>query len=328
MSSVRKFSWKINGVGRSFIKRHRFLVFCGVFVYGIWVLLTLIYANIIFTDVNWLDSLFGRVNNSSSDFVVSYAASALDSLIFFITVGFILAVISFKRPEEENLSTKIEYIFSGVSSDTKLGKYLAKNISSLACVSSETTRLIAIREYNDKHKTVKVLSKVHCIVKNIYHNHDFVSESMKFSYKIDDEVTCDDDVLGEIIDVVVIKDLNNSKESQQILKTAHELTADKRVYENSFELKLKEQEEAVYKTCNWAWQRVDKALSFSPGRFTEKQVFNIVNETNVQLEVSIVAPDSPKKKVVLGADGGEESFEVGPTQPGEKVSISDMTISP
>ncbi|MBB1363912.1 hypothetical protein H5125_17365 [Shewanella sp. SR44-4] len=301
----------------------------GFFVYIIWVTFWMIYADILFKDCLLLDSHFpNRIK--PSDFSVSYAASAFDSLVFFILVGSVLTVLTLRRPEEEKLATKVDFIFPGAEDRPRLSKYLQDQITSLACISPKTSRRIVIQdvlEINDPESgkselAVKVLTKTYCLIENIHNNHEYATDKMAFGMTLD-PIKIENGIHGEVHDISITKHIENSSEAypEHQLNGTHQILAGNLKYYKTFALKLAKKQKAAYQTSSWMWQPINKGLSFNPPRFTELQCITIINETDYVMNLRVGIPNNGDVDINLQANQSHE-FDVDACLPGEKVTIN------
>ena len=305
-------------------------VIVGFILYTLWVFGWLIYADIIFDDHTLLDTHIEN-RKTPTDFSVSYAASAVDSLIFFILIGGILAFMSFKRPEEEKLATKIDYIFPGAEDDSRLSDYLQKKISSLACISPKTIRNITIQDVllDEKNEVyaLKVLSKTHCVIKNIHNNHEYATDEMAFGLTLD-PIQTKDGINGEVYDISITKhtEQENPSEPEHLIDGIFQLTGENLEYKKSVSLKLTPGQTASYQSSAWIWQLVNKALTFNPPRYTGSQKVEICNTTDFILELRVGIPNSADKIQTL-APSEKFHFDVNACLPGEKVIVNFTNIN-
>lgn len=300
----------------SFFKRYWKILCLSAGVYLLWVLGWLIY-----TKTLWPFAM-NHINGSgwnASNFSISYAASALDSLIFFTVVGLAITIISIKRPEEEKLATKIEYIFPDADSDSPLGKFLGNKISALACISPITERTIIIQEISEAFGAIKVMSKTNCVIKNIHNNHHYATDSMSYGVKLD-LVEIDSPLLGEVNDISVLFDLHDPSKNRRILNGTQPLTKANPEFSETFSLKLEPGETASYLTAAWIWQPITDTVRFTPPRYTEAQSVKLCNETQHVIDIRVGIPNDEDEMFQI-QPGRMHEFEVGACVPGEKIIV-------
>ncbi|MCS6114490.1 MULTISPECIES: hypothetical protein [Shewanella] len=299
----------------------------GLVIYAIWVCFWLMYANILLPDVEFLDTHFPS-RLKPSDFSVSYAASAFDSLVFFGLVGSVLTLLTTRSPKDEKLSTKVDYIFPGSDSDDKLSGYLQKCISSLACMSPLTNRTITFQHHhlfhNEEKFAIKMYTKTNALIKNIHNNHEYVLDDAIFKAQADliDGI----DVLGEIHDLAIIKKFSGLElpDKEQILKGSHTLTNDANEFEQRYRMQLMPNETIQFMTSGWMWQCSDNVMTYTAARYTKKQQLDFFNELNFDLKLEISSPE--KGAVDITIHPGEKATEIfDALMPGGKITVKIKT---
>ena len=310
--------------------------FAGVVLYSFWLCFWMINTNLWFKGNELLHSILPN-RLDPSDFSVSYAASSLDSFVFFILIGLVLAIISLKKPQEENLTTKIEYIFPG-SKGTPLTEFLKDGVSKLACISPITERTITLQEFSKCGKFVKVLIKSHSVIKNLHNNHEYRQKAAKFMLSAVPPHPENEEVLGEAHDASVIYTMNGTKHTKHVINNVVRLTKDSPEYSKNFNIRLDSEQTAIYQTSGWMWQPIcpnkilsdeerDKfELTFSVFRYTEQQTFKVINYTGKQINASFEAPNVPDKEAhILPSKNEEEEhsdfFDAGWVKPTDMVTL-------
>jgi len=309
----------------NFIKRHKWVFILSILTYVVWASVWLTLANVIFTDVSFFDVHFPS-RLSPSDFTVSHAGSVLDSLVFFITVGLVLTLLSIKNPEEEKLDRKIEYIFNGADSESPLGQYLAREVSSLACISALTERIITFRDISDSKTAIKVSAVTDVQIKNIHNNHQYANDEMYYRIKAD-EVDCHNGIYGEVHDVSMIFDANQPQRNRKIIDCTQVICSASEPFQQMFDLKLKPQEQVIYRTNAWIWHSFAQPLNIVSPRFTERQIIELKNQSTQTLTLGATWPDTlsnsreiSTKNIILKS-GEVEKIELQNTTPDDKASF-------
>ena len=310
--------------------------FLGIILYAFWLSFWMINANLWLVDYEILNILFSN-RADPTDFSISYAASSLDSFVFFVLIGLVLAIISFKKPQEENLGTKIEYIFPDVKG-TPLTEYLKDGVTKLACISPITERTITLQEISKCGKFIKVLIKSHAVIKNLHNNHEYSQKSAKFKLFASEPHPADEVILGEAHDASVIYTLNGTKHTKHVINNVVQLTKESPEYSKKFPIRLDSEQSAIYQTSGWLWQPIstetfsteaeknEQTLSFSVFRYTEQQTFKVINYTNRHIEVFFEAPNVPDKHTEIPPSKNENEehsdfFDAGWVKPTDKVAL-------
>jgi hypothetical protein len=265
----------------------------GFFFYFIWVIVWLIYVSVLSTGIEDLDKLIRPVG-IASDFAISYSASSLDSLIFFLLVGFILTIIALKKPEEEKLNRKIEYIFPDVDSESKLLPYLVNSVSALACINTLSERVLTITEVSQDKKHLKISSKAHSSIKNIHNNTDYEEERMPWGFTVD-VIKPDEKILGEVHELSIIDRIGNSAREKHIIKGIVQFTDKNREHSVTFPMVLTAGQEVIYQSNSWAWETMGNGFDFGISRYTVLQKFSISNATDEEIHISVTKRNEKTK---------------------------------
>lgn len=277
-----------------FIKKYLKWIFSiALFSYGVWVFFLLLYANLIFVDSSVVNSaLPERAKVDPSGFRVSFAASTLDSFLFFLLIGLISLLYSLKKPEEELFKKKLEYLFPSVDPDSKLHLHLREAVGALACVGSYSKRTIILQDLTPCKRYVKTVVKSENKIRNIHNNDLYANDDMSYGLSAE-QVEFETDVLGEVSCVRVT--VPNRKKEQLLyeLKTIEKLTKAKPSFKSKFRVHLEPHEEALYNTVSWIWNLLgQEKMNFAMSRFTELESFEIFNEINSKVKVEIFIPPS------------------------------------
>ncbi|MFG0453605.1 hypothetical protein [Shewanella sp. YQ_9] len=265
-------------------------------VYLVWVSFWMMYANIWCDDL-WFDVHFPN-RAKPSDFSISYAASSLDNLIFFVLIGVLSILISLKNPKNDGLQQKVSYIFPKSEHDEKLYSHLSDSISSLACITTKVDRQITFLDacFNaDRTKTaIKIYNKSTSHIKNIFNNHDYIKDSPIYIATADDLSTdfCDIEIFGEIHELSIINNLDQGSESCQkenLITGLEQLKRDQMSFEQKLDMKLAPGQTLQFMTGSWMWQPINEEtnMSFTAARYIAAQEFTFVNRLKCKLELKI-----------------------------------------
>lgn len=277
-----------------FLKKYiKFFLFMSCLLYGVWLLFLLAKANLIFSGNEFLDSLLpSRVSQEQPEFLISFAASTLDSFIFFCLIGSISLLVSLKKPEEELFKKKLEYLFPSVNPDSKLHLYLRGEVGSLACVGTHSERTIIVQDLSECGRYAKTVLKTVNRIRNIHNNDLYANDRMLYMLKAED-VDFETTLLGEVLEVTVNVPTRRKTQLLYQLKTFKTLTKDSPEFKDTFRVHLEPHEEAVYKTVGWVWNELNKEkVNFTTSRFTESESFEIINNTQSRLKVTVITPPS------------------------------------
>jgi len=283
---------------------------------------------------------FGELRKDN-DFLTSYLASSLDSLIFFVFIGVAAILISVKDPSNERLFQKINYIFPQTQRDTVLSKYIQDGISTLACIATDVKRSITVQELSPCNNYVKIDIKGRTHIKNIFNNHDFVSDNMKYSMQADPVDFCD--IWAEMLEASITTDVSKPISSEQHLNGTIILNKNKPKHTEAFPVTLAPNAVALYYTHGWFWQSQEDHLKLNASRFVEKSIYNVKNDLDKPLvfivesnrvQVSLSEKLIKKIKSILSNaslsedDKGELIKLVNPSEDKSQLETKEHTIQP
>ncbi|HCU66949.1 MAG TPA: hypothetical protein DF774_14430 [Rheinheimera sp.] len=118
---------------------------------------------------------------------VSYAASVIDTLIFFITVGLGIAIYGLTKPEDSSFEKKINYLFPRAALTVGGKKYLLKQINKLAVISERTRVTFQIDEHCFDHNLTGYTMIYEQKISNLHNKQSFMDEDVKFVFSVTEE---------------------------------------------------------------------------------------------------------------------------------------------
>ncbi|MDO6685367.1 MULTISPECIES: hypothetical protein [unclassified Agarivorans] len=271
----------------------------GFLIYASWCFIVLIYIKEASSGVGYLDHIIQEFGEPS-EFIKSYASSAIDSLVFFVLVGLVLTVRSIKQPEDERLSRKVEHIFPTVQTESILSKHLIDKVSELACINETTERIVSICDYSESDGFVKISIKSHSVIKNIHNNCSFSHPNMPWGFSVE-ESKPNTEILGEIHEISIISKLTGNSKEKHLLSGIAQLTADENSYNTTHSIDIPAEKEVLYQTNVWAWEHINKKWTFNSSRYTESRRFSLFNHTEIDFQVDVELSNGETSQIVLEA---------------------------
>jgi hypothetical protein len=248
----------------------------GLVAFTLWVLGVMIHINVWTIDNVQINAFIDTFGEPSS-FMKSYGPSSVDSLIFFYVVSIAFTLHSLRKPEDEKLTRKVEYIFPDVPPESKLAKHLLDKITELASINTLTERVITITDYDEKSGFIGLSLKTHTIIKNLHKNHSYSDANLKWKFSIN---ACKpkESILGTINEVSIVDNLTGETKEKHILDGRVVLSSDNMNYSLRYPLTLKPEQEVLYQTNVWVWEAIDELWTFGAERYTEKRKITIINQ--------------------------------------------------
>ena len=310
---------------RRFLKKLGVAPIIGIMAYALWCLILFIYTEQLDSGSKFIDQTI-RSFGTPSKFIQAYAPSAFDSLIFFIFIGGILTINSMKQPEDEKLSRKVEQIFPTVPTESKLSNFLIDKVSELACINKITEQIITIEDYSQDDEHIKLSIKSHSVIKNIHNNHPYSSSELPWAFSVE-SVKPNTDILGEIHEISIIRNISGSSEEKHILNGIETLTPSTKEFSTKYPLEIKEEKEVLYQTNAWAWEHIKKKWTFNSSRYTELRTIKFINKTDFIFQISSNISNRAKVDSYTVSKEQIKTITYKEILPSEKISLSISNLS-
>lgn len=130
--------------------------------------LLLIAGNLILL-CTWYDLIVEQRYN----FYISFFASSLENLIFFILIGLSIAIYSLRRPESELLENRIWYLYSSEHATDESLQYNKNQIKKLAAFCKSATGKITITDYNPSMNAYRIEVEKRYTLQNMFKDRDY-----------------------------------------------------------------------------------------------------------------------------------------------------------
>ncbi|MCG9723821.1 hypothetical protein [Vibrio brasiliensis] len=298
-----------------YIKRILKYALTGFLIYLLFIVCFAIYHNIWFKNsgIGWLQK-----TTAPSDFAISFFASSMESILFFICSGAIAFFLSISRPEHEDFDTKLSYLFPRVNQTEKGKEYCRSSINKLACISTKTTIQVSIDEYSSQYEAFKVSTDHVYHLLNLHNNVHFKDE-LKITQKLDDATPTSfgNHSWGQIKKIRTISGHKKPEECLNVIANPVQLT-DQQVTV-PFEVKIKPNDHLILDISSWTWNNFKSPQSSRVGRFTEHldmKITNCIDET-----IILVNHNDGHNQVEI-ASGDTHTLHDGVSIPSEAISYT------
>lgn len=227
----------------------------------------------------------------------SFTASALQDVLFFLGIGFLLFWHSNRDPKDDDFITKVNYFYPDVPADSEHMKYLINVMNKSSCVSMGTEKNIAIIDYRPESSDGnEALFKVDaCTVNklvNLHHNHDLIKNEGMFKI-IPDKAKFPDDIWGYISEISL-----RTEHSDDVNWIARAVTLKEKEYSAPYHIKLKAGEKGELKSSHQVWQKQGEESKIRVQLYTKNYSLNVENKLeDTSLEISIQIPGSSQPKI-------------------------------
>ena len=237
----------------------------------------------------------------AGDLFVSFAASALQDILFFVLIGFVLFVFSIRKPENDNLAQKLTYLFPVAKEDNVLRDYLEKSVNKLGCMSDQTSFVFTLLDYSKEKKAFKIQVHFESHIRNLHNKDSFSDPMLAMNLSSDIEGEPPNGVYGQL-EHVKIYNFNNSSISN-ISDKAHEypVIMKEKVFRHSCPFSLPPHAVALFDAKHWEWSPAKRIHNLRLARFTRSVNFKCVNNTEhiVTIELSRIQSDEERNSQKL-----------------------------
>lgn len=268
-------------------------VFIGLVVYTVLVTAFAVYHNIWFKDlgVGWLQK-----GDGPSDFAVSFHASAMESILFFVCSGGIALFLSISRPEYENFDTKLSYLFPRVNQSEKGKDYCRASINKLACISTKTTIQVSVDEYSHQFSAFKLSADHEYHLLNLHNNINF-KDTLQVKHKLDDAqpTSFGNHCWGQIKKIRTISNHKVPDESKNYIDRPIALTKQNQSF--PFEVEIKPNDNMILDISSWTWNKFETPQNSRVGRFTEHLLVKVTN--NLDQPIILIKHDTEDSENTL-----------------------------
>ena len=285
---------KTQGVTPIYMKRIYKFIGIGLALYISLFMGVLFYNNLIFAN-----SHLGSLQSSAaqpSDFSISFLASGIESLLFFVCSGAVVLFFSLSRPEDKDFETKLFYLFPRINETEAGKKYCRESINKLACISSITKISISIDEYSEEYEAFRVSTDHEYHLLNLHNNVEF-KDVLKVKYKLDDAEPGDfgNHAWGQIKRIRTISD--HSEPDQSVALLDRPTLLDKSEFEHPFDITIGPNAHLILDISSWTWNKFKQPQNSRVGRFTEKLCMVIVNNSGIDL---VIDTAKEEKDLLIG----------------------------
>ncbi len=213
-----------------------------------------------------------------SEFMLSFFASAVESILFFSVVGVVTSLAAASDPRRAAYESKIRYLFPSVSVSTGALSYAANEIERLGCIAQHIKRTIKVIKVRDEDENFRLYVTTRYVFLNIF---DSRSVRANLGPSISPDSTAPDGtLLGEVIELSVVPFIGLSEHHVDQPETIPASGYEKEVW---VDIPPGKNVEVIAR--HWVWQNDGEDVFFSPKRYTEKFESNIENGTNALIKV-------------------------------------------
>lgn len=227
------------------------------------------------------------------DFDISFMASAIEDLIFFMILGIVVLAVTHRRPEDENLETRIGYLFSGANSSPDARQHALDIVSKHACISPKSEIIFTIESFDSSLSAFKVSTEYKFILANMYKDQPYKDKRVLLEISTDD-VSVRDGVYGQVQAMsTTSQDALDCKEHIQAPVSIESLQ-----FQKAIELEIPPDSMMQYYVRFWHYVRLGGNYEFGVNRYTKKLTIRMINASGIPVYFNKASDPKPTRHML------------------------------
>lgn len=218
---------------------------------------------------------------------VSFAASALQDILFFLTTGLILLIFSMRKPEDDNLAQKLTYLFPQAKDDLILREYLEKSINKLGCMSDKSSFVFTLLEYNQDIKAFKIQVHFESHLRNLHNKDNFSDPMLSMTLKSDLGEPPPNGLFGQLEHVKVYNFENGNISDIGDASHNYPVNMNDSLFRHSCPFSIPPHSVALFDAKHWDWSPAEKVHNLRVSRFTKSIQFKCINNSGIPVAVEL-----------------------------------------
>jgi hypothetical protein len=270
-----------------------------------------------------------NLSSNFDDFTISFAASLLEDLLFFLFIGIVLFIITIKKPEDNDIDVRLDTVISSQNVTAQAKNHFRSETKSVLAFYERCDVSIEIHEFDEALQAYKLFFIFDAVITNMCQDIPFQLMTYAFTTPGVEK----DGQLGEII-ALYIKDSNSGEQVGETVGSLKKLG--KKGYIKKVPLEISANGKAEYKFAFWIWSEIghkDKPFYTAVDRFTDTYNLSVKNKLTNDLILPFSADlnhkDEPYKLIkkpllqCAKVKSGERKkiMENDSLKPGESIDI-------
>lgn len=248
------------------------------------------------------------VRKTPGDLFVSFAASALQDILFFLITGLALLVYTIRRPEDDRLAQKLTYLFPQAKDDPVLKGYLEGAINKLGCMSDKSSFVFNIIDFDEKVNAFKVQVHFESHLRNLHNKDSYSDPKLAMSLMSDLEEVPEGSLYGQLEHVKIhnfnadaITDVSDSSHSYPI-------NMNDKFFRHSCPFTLPPHAIALFDAKHWDWSPAGHSHFLRVSRFTRSVQFKCINSCSheILLDAKKIQSEEVRDEVTLDCHESHE----------------------
>lgn len=244
---------------------------------------------------------YDLLKSGYKEFIISFAASFLEDLIFFLLIGAIATYISIKDPSNDHIDRRARWLFNGKRFDEGALLYIREKATNLAIYSPLCEITVTFEEINSDGLTVKANIKSTRKFANLMS--DAAHKKFLHEYSAESDDFYSSQVNGEL--TLVSTGVGASKKNRSMSPKPLPLGGLK----ESVIIEIDGDGESEFEHAFWVWYEIGKNFFFSSHQYTTRVVVRVINES--EKEICLNDLRSKDRRPIL-TKGQSVEFNYGP----------------
>ncbi len=229
-----------------------------------------------------------------NNILASFFASALEDIIFFGSVGFIIFLASF--PNKHDVETRLSYLYKKRGVSKKILDAVMDGAKNLGVCAKTASVVYTIEEYNEEYNAFKVMVKIDTELLNLISGAAY--ENSRYVNMVFDpiEKMGDNPVYGKLTDVQYLIDGDLKQDSRMKFPVAFTSL------EDGFFIREKVSKNNKHCTrvqlSYWLWVIQGEEFWYKPYRNTDSFTLELVNKLDIPLNITCLGDEVSKKKTI------------------------------
>lgn len=264
----------------------------------------------------------GSSKASAGDLFISFAASALQDIIFFFFTGLVLLLFSMKKPEDDNLAQKLTYLFPQAKDDAVLREYLEKSVHKLGCISDKSSFKFTLLDYDESLKAFKIQVHFESHLRNLHNKDNFSDPMLSMTLHSDLDQPPPNDLYGQLEHVKVYTFEGNN--ISDIGDPTHKYPIDMKdkLFKHNCLFSVRPHSVALFDAKHWDWSPSKKTHNLRVSRFTRSIEFTCINNSGTPVDIELTQIGSSETCIPQGLDQHiHTSMSLSDVPPGGGISI-------
>ena len=232
------------------------------------------------------NSSFEFVGEDEQEFYLAFFTSALDSVLFFSTIGFLTLLIGVRDPKNETIHNRVEYLLSADDIDPSARATAVEEVEKLACYNDTLLVDLVIEDVDATNSVFKISMNYRAKIFNMFRKESYVDEQFKGITQID-TAPPKKKPLGQIRYVRI--------DNEDKLEKICSIDSVGKYETHPIKIEVAPNQSIEFETYHWLWEEFNKEYFVGVSRYTRKLVLRVSNSSNEEgIKVKAISQSEPQ----------------------------------